>query len=212
MMADNVEFPGKHNVDAFDEDDTQKLSALKRTGSIGTLEKNSCAMDSSRASSEEAMAIEEVSPCKTGEADDEQTEMPLDEIIPSPEIAVVKDENDVAKEATGNSIEGEVTSSPPNAIADENNGTASATNAAVDETTGAKTTLKLPILSVADENTPPFVQPPVRQQPVISRGRAILLVALLVIVGLSTINLGSTQFLGPQGWAYVLGGPATNQQ
>jgi beta-N-acetylhexosaminidase len=114
------------------------------------------------------------------------------------------------KEAIDNPTEMEGTSSLPNAIADENNGTASATNAVADESAGAKTTLKLPVLSVAGENTPPFVQPPMHQQPVISRGRAILLIALLFIVGLSAINQGSTQFLGPQGWAYVLSGPATN--
>ncbi|MHB8596193.1 MAG: glycoside hydrolase family 3 protein [Ktedonobacteraceae bacterium] len=210
MKADNVEFPGKHNGNDYDADDTQKRLVLKRTGITGMLEKNAFAMDSSSTSSEDAMAIEEVSLCKTGKANNEQAEIPVDENVPSPEIAVAKSESNVAEKAAGNTIDREVTSSLPNAIADETNDTASTMNAAVDETTGAKTTLKLPVLSVAEENTPRFVQPPTQQQPVISRGRAILLVALLVIVALNAVNLGSTQFLGPQGWAYVLGGPATN--
>ena len=156
------------------------------------------------------MATEEVSPCKTGQADDKQSDIPIDEIVPSPEIAVAKGENDVAEKASGSTIDREVTASLPNDISNENNDTVSTMNAAVDETIGAKTTLKLPVLSVAGENAPRFVQPPMQPRPVISRGRAILLVALLVIVGLSVVNQGSTQFLGPQGWAYVLGGPATN--
>lgn len=210
MKADNVEFQGKHNSNDYDADDIQKLLVLKRTGITGTLEKNSFAMDSSKTPSEDETALEEISPCEPGEADDEQAEKSVDEIVPSPEIAVVKNESNVAEKAAGNTIDREVTSSLPNAIADENKDTASTMNAAADEMIGAKTTLKLPVLSVAGENTPRFVQPPTQQRPVISRGRAILLVALLVIVGLNAVNLGSTQFLGPQGWAYVLGGPATN--
>ena len=62
---------------------------------------------------------------------------------------------------------------------------------------------------VSAHDAPHFIQPPPQKQPLLSRGRAILLVALLIIVVLNAINLGSTQFLGPQGWAYVLGG-ATN--
>ncbi len=204
MKADNVEFSGKHNGNDYDADDTQKLLVLKRTGTTSTLEKNSFAMDSDRTSSENATAIEEESACKTGQADATQTDMSVDEIVPSPEIAVIKDE------ATGNTIDREVTSALPTYKLVENNGPASTMHAAADEAIGAKTTLKLPVLAVAGENTPRFVPLPMQQRPVISRGRAILLIALLVIVALNAVNLGSTQFLGPQGWAYVLGGPATN--
>ncbi len=59
-----------------------------------------------------------------------------------------------------------------------------------------------------ERDAPLFIQPP-RQRSLISPGKAILLIALLVIVVLNAMNLGSTQFLGPQGWAYILGG-ATN--
>lgn len=42
---------------------------------------------------------------------------------------------------------------------------------------------------------------------VIPRTKALLFVGLLLIIVLQAINLGGTQFLGPQGWAYVLAGP-----
>lgn len=149
MKAENVKLRSKHNGNDDDTDNTQKLPVLKDTGNTGALAKNSCDMDSARASSEEGMTIE------------------------------------------------------------ENNATASTMNAAEEETAGAKTTLKLPEISEAGENTPRFIRPLMQQRSGISRGRAMLLVALLVIVGLNAVNLGSTQFLGPQGWAYVLGGPAS---
>src|SRR6266849_2801779 len=40
----------------------------------------------------------------------------------------------------------------------------------------------------------------------LKRGHALILVGLLCIIVLRTINMGSEQFIGPQGWAYVLGG------
>ena len=52
----------------------------------------------------------------------------------------------------------------------------------------------------------PFSSP---QQKVIPRGQALLCVGLLLIVLLRAINVGYAQFLGPQGWAYVLGGSAS---
>lgn len=216
MKSDNVEFPGKHNNNDYDVDSTQKLPAIKRTGIAGTLEKNSFDMDSSRPSSGNGTTIEEVSLAaldklnETDEADDDQLELPVDEVVPSPEIAVVKDESSIVEEAAENTIDREVTSSLRDDISDENNDTASTMNVAEDEAKGAKTTLKLPVLSVASKSTPRFVHPPLQQRPVISRGRAILLVALLVIVALNAVNLGSTQFLGSQGWAYMLGGSTTN--
>jgi beta-N-acetylhexosaminidase len=86
----------------------------------------------------------------------------------------------------------------------------SAVNGVEDEATEVKTTLDLPVLSAAEENSPHFVHPPQQQKPVLSRGRAILFAAFLVIVILNAVNLGSNQFLSPQGWAYVLGGTPTN--
>lgn len=167
MKADNVEFPGTHNGNNNDADDTQKLPVLKSTGMIGTLEKNSLATDSSKTSSEDAMAKEEVSLCSTSEVDVEQTEVPCADIAAeATELTSVGEEIGVAEEAP-----------PP---------------------------------PVSNEKPLRFIGPPQRLRPVISRGRAILLVAFLVIVILNAVNLGSTQFLGPQGWAFVLGGPASN--
>ncbi len=46
------------------------------------------------------------------------------------------------------------------------------------------------------------------RQTTLKRGHALILVGLLCIIVLRTINMGSEQFIGPQGWAYVLGGAA----
>jgi beta-N-acetylhexosaminidase len=45
-----------------------------------------------------------------------------------------------------------------------------------------------------------------------TRGKAAILVALLLIVVLQAINIGPTQFLGAQGWAAVLAGSSNNQR
>jgi beta-N-acetylhexosaminidase len=50
---------------------------------------------------------------------------------------------------------------------------------------------------------------PERPYKPLTRGRAALFAALLLIVVLNATALGSNQFTGAQGWAYVLGGPAT---
>lgn len=49
---------------------------------------------------------------------------------------------------------------------------------------------------------------PTKRPGQITREYAILLIALLCIVVFQAINIGSAQFLGARGWAYVLGGPA----
>ena len=41
----------------------------------------------------------------------------------------------------------------------------------------------------------------------ITRGKAILYISLLLIVVLNALNLSYAQFIGPQGWAFVIGGP-----
>ncbi len=43
----------------------------------------------------------------------------------------------------------------------------------------------------------------------ITKKYAILFIALLSIFVFHSLNIGPTQFAGPQGWAYVLGGPAS---
>ena len=48
-----------------------------------------------------------------------------------------------------------------------------------------------------------------QQRPGIPRGKAILYISLLIIVVLNALNLGYAQFIGPQDWAFVIGGPVT---
>ncbi|MGI9057191.1 MAG: glycoside hydrolase family 3 protein [Ktedonobacteraceae bacterium] len=48
------------------------------------------------------------------------------------------------------------------------------------------------------------------RRPTLTRGRALLLAAFLLVLILNASNLGNTQFIGAQGWAYVLGGPASS--
>ncbi len=73
------------------------------------------------------------------------------------------------------------------------------------ETVSTISTLKLPNASpTVDSPTAPI---DTLQRRFIPQGRAILLAALLFVLILNAANLGSTQFIGAQGWAYVLGGP-----
>ncbi|HJT58821.1 MAG TPA: glycoside hydrolase family 3 N-terminal domain-containing protein [Ktedonobacteraceae bacterium] len=51
-------------------------------------------------------------------------------------------------------------------------------------------------------------QPP--QKNVLSRGKVFLLLGLLFILVINATIAGYAQFIGPQGWAYVLGGPSTS--
>ena len=46
-----------------------------------------------------------------------------------------------------------------------------------------------------------------KQRQGITRGKAILYISLLLIVVLNALNLSYAQFIGPQGWAFVIGGP-----
>jgi beta-N-acetylhexosaminidase len=48
-----------------------------------------------------------------------------------------------------------------------------------------------------------------KERPGITRGKAILYASLLLIVALNALNAGYAKFIGPQGWAFVIGGPAT---
>ena len=48
-----------------------------------------------------------------------------------------------------------------------------------------------------------------QQRPGITRGKAILYTSLLLIVVLNAVYAGYAQFIGPQGWAFIIGGPAT---
>jgi beta-N-acetylhexosaminidase len=48
-----------------------------------------------------------------------------------------------------------------------------------------------------------------KQRPAITRGKAVLYISLLLIVVLNALYLSYAHFIGPQGWAFVIGGPAT---
>src|SRR6266480_1827239 len=48
-----------------------------------------------------------------------------------------------------------------------------------------------------------------KQRPGITRGKATLYIALLLIVVLNALNMIYAHFIGPQGWAFVIGGPVT---
>jgi beta-N-acetylhexosaminidase len=70
-------------------------------------------------------------------------------------------------------------------------------------------TLRIP--AMADIATIPGI-PTTRvktpQQTGATRGKAVVYVALLLIVVLNAVYAGYAQFIGPQGWAFVIGGPA----
>jgi beta-N-acetylhexosaminidase len=67
-------------------------------------------------------------------------------------------------------------------------------------------TRKLPVLSpLMDGSTRLLTIPP---RAGIKRSHALLLVSFLCILVLQSIYTGSMQFIGPQGWSYVLNGPA----
>jgi len=48
-----------------------------------------------------------------------------------------------------------------------------------------------------------------KQRPGITRGKATLYIALLLIVVLNALNMSYAHFIGPQGWAFVIGGPVS---
>ena len=48
------------------------------------------------------------------------------------------------------------------------------------------------------------------RRPTLTRGRALLLASFLLVLILNVSNLGNAQFIGAQGWAYVLGGPSSS--
>src|SRR2546425_6334407 len=48
------------------------------------------------------------------------------------------------------------------------------------------------------------------QRIVMTRGKAVLFIGLLLILVLNAVNASYAQFIGPQGWAFVIGGPASS--
>lgn len=59
------------------------------------------------------------------------------------------------------------------------------------------------------ENNEAFAPVRTAQKGLISRRRAIVLASFLVVVIINAANLGSSQFIGTQGWAFILSGAAT---
>ncbi len=68
-------------------------------------------------------------------------------------------------------------------------------------------THKLPQLSPQPDES--FVLARTNQKGLISRGRAIVLASFLLVVIVNAANLGSSQFIGAQGWAFILSGAST---
>lgn len=66
-------------------------------------------------------------------------------------------------------------------------------------------TRKLPVLSTFMDV--PATPPNIPSKAGIKRGHTLLLISLLCILVLQSIYTGSMQFIGPQGWSYVLYGP-----
>ena len=75
-------------------------------------------------------------------------------------------------------------------------------------------TLKLPNMLPGISGTRSAVDIPAgtgkpAQKSVLSRGKALLLLGLLLMLVINATIAGYAQFIGPQGWAFVLGGPST---
>src|SRR6266566_5292662 len=61
------------------------------------------------------------------------------------------------------------------------------------------------VVTVTSARTTPLK---VSERTGITRGKAILCVGLLLMLVLNAINASYAQFIGPQGWSFVIGGPA----
>ncbi len=61
------------------------------------------------------------------------------------------------------------------------------------------------VVTVTSARTTPLK---VSERTGITRGKAILCVGLLLMLVLNALNASYAQFIGPQGWAFVIGGPA----
>jgi beta-N-acetylhexosaminidase len=71
-------------------------------------------------------------------------------------------------------------------------------------------TFRLPVQAETETSQEsPTIPVNVKQRSDISRGKAILYASLLLIVVLNAVYAGYAQFIGPQGWAFVIGGPST---
>ncbi len=71
-------------------------------------------------------------------------------------------------------------------------------------------TMRLPAQAeIAVTQETPTIPLKTKQRPGITRGKATLYIALLLIVVLNTLNMSYAHFIGPQGWAFVIGGPVT---
>ncbi|GAC1460573.1 MAG: hypothetical protein PVSMB2_21070 [Ktedonobacteraceae bacterium] len=72
-------------------------------------------------------------------------------------------------------------------------------------------TLKTPNVAASAKAAPPILQnqPLQQQHTFITRKYALLFIALLSIIIVHTLSSGPSQFVGTQGWAYVLGGPGS---
>ena len=63
------------------------------------------------------------------------------------------------------------------------------------------------VVPVPEKPLEPVIPP---QRLTLTRGKAFLLASFLLILILNAASMGNSQFIGAQGWAYVLGGPTSN--
>ncbi len=68
----------------------------------------------------------------------------------------------------------------------------------------------LQLMHTVSAPSKPFAPIAPSRRPTLTRGRALLLASFLLVIILNASNLGTTQFIGAQGWAYVLGGPSSS--
>jgi beta-N-acetylhexosaminidase len=70
-------------------------------------------------------------------------------------------------------------------------------------------TLKMPAYAeITTTPETPTIPLQAQQQAGITRGKAILIAGLLLMLVLNASNASYAQFIGPQGWSFVIGGPA----
>ena len=102
---------------------------------------------------------------------------------------------------------------PPNQMAQIRNGRSGDKIHLIRTEFEAIDTLKLPNMLPGISGTRSAVDRPTGigrliQKSVLSRGKALLLLGLLLMLVINATTAGYAQFIGPQGWAFVLGGPS----
>jgi beta-N-acetylhexosaminidase len=114
----------------------------------------------------------------------------------------------VLQEAIGQELQKQDHTSPPSIeVADREH--EKATKKAEDTPLERSVTFKFPAQTETGiKQETPTIPLKTKQRPAITRGKAILYASFLLIIVLNAAYAGYAQFIGPQGWAFVIGGPA----